>query len=117
MVPDTHLWTKDPQTHLLTCCLCGQQRSEFRANTTVCPSPAARTLSNLAATHPRCEIDKINPTKHCANTATHWMFIHTIEMFAGPKSARLCKTCLDAEFERPFGERKYYHSGTPRPLD
>lgn len=63
-----------------------------------------------------CEINTINPKKTCTNTATHWMFIHTIEMFSGPKSARVCKDCLDAEFHRPLRERRYYHRVAPRPL-
>lgn len=65
----------------------------------------------------QCEINKINPEKHCTNTATPWMFIHTIEMFPGPKSARVCQACRDAEFERPLEERRYYHSAPSRPLD
>jgi hypothetical protein len=65
----------------------------------------------------QCEIHKIRPDKHCTNTATHWMFIDTIETFPGPKSARVCDPCLNAEFYRSLKERKYYHAAPPRLLD
>ncbi len=113
--PNDHVWGPfNSKTRARKCVRCGTVRGDYTP--TYVGSPTLPVPVPYTATR-QCEIDKINPTKHCTNTATHWMFIHTIEMFPGPKSARLCQTCLNTEFERPFEERKYYHSGTPRPLD